>query len=53
MLWDAATARAVATFSAHADSVTGVAISADGRLVVSTSRDGKVKFWPIDGTVEP
>jgi WD40 repeat protein len=46
-LWDAATGREKATLDGHTGKVTSVAISRDGKRVVSGSRDNTVKVWDV------
>jgi WD40 repeat protein len=40
--------RALSTLVGHTDGVWGVALSADGRLVASSSQDGAVKIWQTE-----
>jgi WD40 repeat protein len=44
-LWEAGTGRCVATLEAHTAGVWGVALSGDGRLLVSGGGDGTVRLW--------
>ncbi len=53
-LWDVDEQGAIAlqdTLSGHQDWVTGVAVSPDGELLVSGSRDRTLKLWRKDGTL--
>lgn len=40
-------ARQEALFEGHADGIRNLAFSPDGRLLVSSSRDGSVRVWDI------
>ena len=40
-------------FRGHHDLVTSLAVSADGRLLVSGSRDGTVRCWPLNDLQAP
>jgi len=44
-VWDAQTGREELSLTGHADTVTGVAVGAEGERIVSGSRDGTVKVW--------
>jgi WD40 repeat protein len=46
-VWDVATGECVATLEGHSGSVKSVAISPDGRRVVSGSGDGTLKLWGL------
>ena len=46
-VWDVATGECVATLKGHSDRVNGVAISPDGRRVVSGSNDRTLKLWGL------
>ena len=43
-VWDASTGETIRTLSGHANIVTGVAFSADDRLIATASLDGTVKI---------
>jgi len=47
-LFDCASGEPVATLTGHKAAVSSVAVSLDGRYVVSGSRDGAVKLWDIE-----
>ena len=47
-LFDCASGEPMVTFSGHQAGVGSVAVSLDGRFIVSGSRDGEVKLWDID-----
>ena len=46
-LWDVETGECVATLKGHSDSVECVAVSPDGRRVVSGSHDNTLKVWNV------
>ena len=47
-MWDADTGQEICTLKGHTDRVTSVAISADGKRIVSGSDDQTVKVWDAD-----
>ena len=51
-LFDCPSGEPVVTFAGHKAAVGSVAVSLDGRYVVSGSRDGVVKLWDIDDESE-
>lgn len=48
-LWDAATHKLLHTFPGHAESVTALAFSPDGRRIVSAGGKRGLRLWTIDG----
>jgi WD40 repeat protein len=46
-LWEVATGRRLRTFSGHADVVTSVCLSFDGRYALSGSADRTVRLWEL------
>jgi WD40 repeat protein len=44
-MWDTATGRELRCFRGHTGQTTGVAITSDGRRVVSVSLDRTVRMW--------
>jgi WD40 repeat protein len=46
-LWDAATGKRLATFLGHSNTVHTVGFNADGSLLISGSRDGSARVWPV------
>jgi WD40 repeat protein len=48
-LWDLDAKKSLAHHDDHGADVTTVSMSADGRTVLSTDRDGIVRLWRIDG----
>jgi WD40 repeat protein len=47
-VWEVMTGRELYTLQGHSDSVYGVVLSADGRLVVSASYDKTLKVWEVE-----
>jgi hypothetical protein len=47
-VWDAATGKNLLTLKGHTESVSSVAISPDGRRIVSGSNDRTLKIWDAD-----
>ena len=47
-LWDIDTAQPIKTFSGHADSVFGLAISSDGTRLATCSKDHTIKVWEAE-----
>lgn len=52
-LWDASTGDEVLTLEGHADGVTSVAFSDDGRSIASARTDGTIKVWEVGGFSVP
>jgi len=54
-LWEAATGKEVRTFRGHRNEIEGLAFSANGRRMVSSSWDGTVVVWDLSarGTTDP
>jgi len=46
-VWDVDTLKEVRTFYGHTGSVTSLAYSAQGNLIISGSKDNSVRFWDI------
>ena len=46
-LWEVGSGRCVRTFNEHCDSVTAVAFSPDGQVVLSGSLDGGLRLWHL------
>mmetsp|Transcript_71411 Transcript_71411/g.115808 ORF Transcript_71411/g.115808 Transcript_71411/m.115808 type:complete len:665 (+) Transcript_71411:399-2393(+) len=46
-LWDVETLKETRTFYGHTGSVTSLAYSAQGNLIISGSKDNSVRFWDI------
>ena len=47
LMWDVVTANTIATFRGHTASVVCLAISPDGRLLASGSKDESIKLWEV------
>jgi WD40 repeat protein len=48
-LWDRATGKPAGTLEGHTDQVADLALSKDGRVLVSAGRDRRVLIWHLDG----
>jgi bla regulator protein BlaR1 len=51
-LWDADAGRPLRTLGEHPETIVSVAVSADGRTLVSGSQDGTVARWILDGVAD-
>jgi hypothetical protein len=51
-LWETSGGQCLRTFEGHADAVTSVALSADGRCALSGSADRNLKVWYLDWELE-
>jgi hypothetical protein len=47
ILWEATTGRQLRTLTGHSDGVTSLAFSANGRMLVSASRDVTISLWDV------
>ena len=47
-VWEVASGRELRTLVGHSNTVTAVAMTADGRRAVSASRDQTLKVWEVD-----
>ena len=47
-LLDQARGKLVHSWQAHTDAIIGLAFSADGRLLVSMGKDGRIKVWGVE-----
>jgi WD40 repeat protein len=48
-LWDVSSAQELAAFRGHSGAISAVAVSADGQLIASASRDGEIGMWRRTG----
>ena len=48
MLFHFNTGKKIKTFHGHKDTVYSLAISVDGKFIISGSRTGEIKVWSID-----
>ncbi|MBI4660960.1 MAG: protein kinase [Verrucomicrobia bacterium] len=51
-VWDLRTQREIASFAAHNDLVAGVAVSADGRKLVTVGYDARARLWDVGAKKE-
>ena len=48
-VWDASSGTQVNTLIGHSDAVLSLSISHDGKLLVSSSKDGTIRLWQAPG----
>jgi WD40 repeat protein len=48
LLWNTSTGRQLRSFSGHTDSITDLAFSPDGKLLLSASRDVTIRIWDAE-----
>jgi WD40 repeat protein len=46
-VWNVSTGALVSTLTGHTDAVVSLALSHDGKLLVSSSKDGTIRLWNI------
>jgi WD40 repeat protein len=46
-LWDVGTARPLAVFQGHTDELVSVALSADGKILATGSKDQSIMVWDV------
>jgi WD40 repeat protein len=46
-LWNVTTGRRLARLDGHADRLTGVAFSPDGRTLAATATDADIRLWTL------
>ena len=52
-IWDASTGKVLRVLPGHSKAVTSASYSNSGRLLVTTSRDGKAAVWSVDDEQTP
>lgn len=52
MLWDVATGELLHIFEGHTSMVLAIAVSADGKRVLSGDADGTIRLWDLEGRRE-
>jgi WD40 repeat protein len=48
-VWDAESWQLIKRFSGHSDLIEDLAFTPDGTKILSASRDGTIRVWPLEG----
>ena len=47
MVWSVETGARLIVIEGHEDAISAVCFSPDGKTIVSASRDGEIRLWPV------